>query len=229
MINNAFSKYNLTIQVSPKQIPSFEFINDIGLTNRDIIQININISSHSEVSVIEWNSKSLINGVHLSQNNSLLNINGSELLSDKIWAKLKSDDSWGNTYYSNGFNITKTFDHLIAVSNTFGPLQIFTNKQELFLIPKDLFFVESSKNMKYAWNIVNCSVIIDLVATLQCSIDKNNEYLYLFSTTPGNWQLTISIQDLNNNISEILADVIVKNWASKDWIECTSELRQDCK
>ena len=129
MKNNAFSKYNLTIQVSPKQIPSFEFINDIGLANRDIIQININISSHSEVSVIEWNYESLINGVHLSQNNSLLNINASELSSDKIWAKLKSDDSWGNAYYSNGFNITKTFEHPVVVSNTFGPLQISNNFQ----------------------------------------------------------------------------------------------------
>ena len=199
------------------------------MTNRDIIQININISSHSEVSVIEWNYESLINGVHLSQNNSLLKINGSELLSDKIWAKLKSDDSWGNAYYSNSFSITRTFEHPVAVSNIFGPLQIFTNKKKLFLIPNDLFFIENSKNMKYAWNIVNCSVIIDLVAILQYSEDKNNVYLYLFGTMPGIWKLSVSIQDLNNNISEILADVIVKNWASKDWIECTSELQQDCK
>ena len=193
----------------------------------EILAKSLNIISQTNVLWIECDSHLIIPAISYSHSNSNLNIVGSKLTLNNTCAILKSKDSWENWHYSNSFKINKITNQVPAVVNTFGPLTIFINNKNLFLIPPDLSIVQSNSTPKYSWFVVYCSSRIDLINRIEYSKENDLFYLLLQSSSAGTWQLTILISDSEDNSSEILVEVFIKRWASINWLECTDQYQSN--
>ena len=141
--------------------------------------------------------------------------------------KLLAYDDWGCSVNSNDFMIKKDINHDLIATNTFGPLIIFVNHKKLFQLPKDLFLSENNELLLYSLTIISCTSSSKLEAKVEYSKDYSSLYLYLFSSKRNNCKLLLAAADSHGQSVEVGFDITVKDWASKDWFEWTSELESD--
>ena len=125
-----------------------------------------------------------------------------------------------NIIYSNDFNISISHvAHPPSVSNTFGPLKVYKGEKSLFLIPYDLFWPNNDQRLKYSTSVFYWSNNSTLKIGIDyATFDKNN-YLYVTSNEAKSCVILIKAEDKYYQTAEILVNVTVYRWASKDWIQ----------
>ena len=223
--NKSWRKYNLTIVTEHYDSPSFDIIDDIFIPMNSIKEIKIKTQGASIINVVDWNGVDLILWITVIKSNTVMRINSANIFRHSQWVMLSSVDSWGNNVYSNKFNITFSLKNSKppSVWNSFGPLKVITDEKALFLIPTDLFISEDNFDLNYSVSMLSWSVNSSLTAAISRSdFDKKN-YLLIFSNQAKTWYLSLKAEDSNTQSAEIIVEVIIVNWASKDCVKWTSE------
>ena len=114
--NSAWSNYTLPIFILNKSIPYFGLINDIRLYLVENYEAIVNITSSYPVTFIDWTTKAPVVWAMFNQSSNSLLIESSKIISkNKQCALAKSYDSWGNSYFSNAFNVMISFNNPPAV------------------------------------------------------------------------------------------------------------------
>ena len=216
---HAWTNYNLTINVTPYQNQSFSNLHNISITYGDINKFIINRSLNTSVSVVDWTGKTLSWILYNVENSSII-VNATNIFPSINWVKLWSYDECGDEV-SDSFNITVTLGRPPAALNILGPLIVFVGEEKLFLLPHDLFV--STYNLTYFLNVINCTTDSYLDAHLEKSTKYNELYLFIYGKHSKAWSLSITATDPLNQSAQIIVGVIIKEWASKDWIKWTNE------
>ena len=216
----SWREYNQTVVTSMYLKPLFEIIEQIDISINSIVEVDVYIESYHEVDAIDWYNNLSISWIVISSDHSKMYINSTNVLEQLKWTKLRTYDSWNNIIYSNDFNISiNSATHSPpSVSNTFGPLKVFIGEKSLFLIPFDLFWSSSDKKLKNSASVFYWSNN----STLKIGIDESNfdenNYLYVFSNDAKSCVILINAEDKYSQTTEVLVNVVVYRWASKDWI-----------
>ena len=222
---NAWKVYNLTINLEPYFNPSFTHINNITINNNEITEIHLNNqSSINDIYVVDWTSNLTIVWIKYEKQNSTLQLMPFSIDIFNQCAKLSSTDSCHNKQYSNEFLITIKYSLTPpAIGNTFGPLNVYTGESKLFLIPNDLFISDSQFQLQYAVSVLSWSVNSTLFTNIIKSDKDGRFYMYILSLDAKTCSIIISATDSNNQSVETMVQVNVLSWASKDWLECSSQ------
>ena len=92
---NAFSKYNLTVDIEPLIVPLFPKATKHYLNWSEAISIPIDIKSQYDVNIINWNRNTAIKTLSYNKTTSLLYIRFMSAKSWKsVWVRFISQDSW---------------------------------------------------------------------------------------------------------------------------------------
>ena len=226
---NAWRKYKLIIQIDPYLRTSFGFINDIYIYNNVVAEFMVNIiSNHFDLNVVDWSTNLIVSWVKYIDKNSTLQINPSVANVKSQCAKLASYDSWNNKIYSNKFAIIiKIRIAPPTIGNSFGPLDISVGKPKQFLVPNDLFISSQNFSLEYNVSIISCTLKTKLYVNITKSEKYNSYYLYALSYDAKSCEISITATDSDNQPAEIIVQVNAFNWASKDWVEWTSQYQAD--
>ena len=226
---NAWRKYKLTIQTDPYLRPSFGYINDIYIYNNSVAEFIVDvISNNFDLNIVDWSTNLIVSWVKYIDKNSTLQINPSVANVKNRCAKLVSYDSWNSKFYSNKFAIIiKIRIAPPTIGNSFGPLDISVGKSKLFLIPDDLFISSQNSSLEYNVSIISCTLKTKLYVNITKSDKYNSYYLYDLSYDAKICKISITAADSDNQSAEIIVQVNAFNWASKDWVEWTSQYQAD--
>ena len=157
----------------------------------------------------------------VSGNESVICINATNLSQKNTWVKLVSYDSCGNKYESNSFSVYLKTINPPTVTNTLGSLTLFVGDEKLSLIPSDLF--TSSSNLTYFLSVTNCTTDQYLNSYIQNSAKLDDQHLYVFGDKAKSCQLSITALDSSAQTAQAIVEVIIKSWASKDWLKWITE------
>ena len=219
---NSWTKYILNVTVEPIVSPVFGQINDMSkqqLANG----VFINVTSANQIDVVDCSSHQTINWIDFS--NSTLKLPQNATLYNQTWFKLVSTDSCNNKVYSNSFYIIIIRSSPVLI-NKFGPLIVPRGIYTLFEIPDDLFIDFDNNPLTYNASIISWSV--QKFWDIGTKLNSNDKiYLYLFSNFSMNWNASITVSSIYST-SEIVADIEIIKWASKNWIKCNGPNQRQC-
>ena len=205
---NAWTKYNLTVDVDQNVKPVFSSIDSIFVTLGVVSKFSVNVSSSTEIIAVNCTNNQTLSWISFSNNISVMNINATNIAEQNTWVKLISYDTCDNKYESNSFSVNLKIIHPPTVSNTFGPLTLFVGDEKLFLIPHDLF--TSSSNLKYSLSLVSCTTDPYLKSYIQNSAKFDGLYLYVFGDKAKSCQLSIITTDLMSQTAQAIVEVTIK-------------------
>ena len=225
---NAFSKYNLTIDVEPLVVPLFPNATKFYLNWSEDISISIDVESQYDVNTINWNNDTTIKNFNFNKTTSLLNI---KLMPAKIWKpvwiQFISKDSCNRNVYSNEFWIYFNKIRPPAITNTFGPISVNRGKSKIVKIPSDLF--TDSQKLKLELSTTNCIDKSSRFTKIQNFDDNENQkYIYVQSNdTFAFWLFDIYATNSYNISNQYRARLNIIQWASKDWVEWNGSYQSD--
>ena len=222
---NAWTKYNLTIETSQYTSPSFGVISNITAAKGTQTKVKLDLQSGLDIQIVEWANNNVISWIQYDKQNSMLILCPINNYVQIQCAKLLSSDSCQNKVYSNEFTIfvIKSMNSPPTLANRFGPLQIYSKRTKLFVIPDDLFISPQHSSLKYSVQVLRWSVNTLLSANVTISKYDNSSILYLQSNDPKTCFITLCATDSNGQSAETEVEVDVLNWASKDCVEWTSQ------
>ena len=220
----AWREYNQTIVTDLYFRPSFAFMQNISVSDNNLHEINIDVVSSFEVDAIDWINNLSIGWISFKDDYSKMYIYYPYQIEIEKWVELRSYDSWKIAVYSNKFYILSNAKYSLPPSiwNTFGPIKVYVGNKSLFLIPTDLFWTQNNSKLEYSASVVNWSNHSPLIISMSEASFGGN-YLFILSNDEKSWLITIKAVDLYNQSSEILVNIIVISWASKDWVSCENE------
>ena len=205
---NAWTKYNLTVDVDQNVKPVFgsydSFIVTLGVVN----QVSVNVNSSTEIIAVNCTDNQILSWISFSNNGSVMNINATNMAEQDTWVKLISYDTCGDKYESNSFSVNLKKMHPPTVTNTFGPLTLFVGDEKLFLIPQDLF--TSSSNLTYSLSVISCTINQYLNSYIQNSTKFDGMYLYVFGDKAKSCQLSITVTDSMTQTAQVIVEVNIK-------------------
>ena len=222
----AWRVYNITIITDKYILPFFEYINDFDSPKNEISKISINFTIDLAVEVIDWFSLQNLSWIKF-ENKSQIVIDTTIIDLNKQWVLLKAYDSWGKEYYSNKFTITiqNLNAHPLAITGTFGPLTIYVGTEKIFLISPDLYYTNNNDLIKGMYvTKLNWTISAKLKNVIEKSTIDDSYYLYLLSNNSMTWYLSLNILNSKNQTTEVIFQVNVLQWASKDCIKWTTIL-----
>ena len=205
---NAWTKYNLTVDVNQNVKPVFGSINNIIVTLGVVSQFSINVSSSTEITAVNCTNNQTLSLINFSNNGSVMNINATNMAEQDTWVKLISYDTCGKKYESNSFSVNLKKMHPPTVTNTFGPLTLFVGDEKLFLIPHDLF--TSSSNLTYSLSVISWTINQYLNSYIQNSTKFDGMYLYVFGDKAKSCQLSITATDSMAQTAQAIVEVNIK-------------------
>ena len=205
---NAWTKYNLTVDVDQNVKPVFGSIDNIIVNLGVEGQVSINVSSNKEIIAVNCTDNQTLLWINFSNNGSVMNISATNMTEQNTWVKLISYDTCGNKYESNSFRVILKKMHPPTVTNTFGPLTLFVGDEKLFLIPHDLF--TSSSNLTYSLSVISCTTDQYLKSYIQNSTKFDGLYLYVFGDKAKSCQLSITATNLMNQTVQVIVEVTIK-------------------
>ena len=225
---NAWIKYNLTIETASFISPSFGVIQNITAIENTQTKIKLEFQSDLDINAIDWANNTITWIKYDTQESTLI----LSPLNNKVkiqCAKLLSYDSWRNKVYSNEFKILikKNIISPPILADTFGPLIIYPGKAKLFVIPEDLFISPQSLPFKYSVQILKWSVSTLLNSNVAISKYDNSSILYLQSNDPKICFILLCATDSNGQSAETVVEVDAQIWASKDCAKWNSEYQID--
>ena len=226
---NAWRKYNLTINTAPYFYPSFGIINNMTAIEGKQTEIKLNLQSSFDIQVVDWANDNLISWIQFVKQNLTLIFNLINRNTKTQCARLLSNDSCNSKVFSNNFTIfvVPFVNSPPILANKFGPLKLYTGQKKIFLIPEDLFLTSQSEPLKYSVGVLNWSISSFLLVNVSFSKLDNSSYLYVNSKDPKSCFFVLSATDSSNQAAEIIIEIDVLNWASKDWIEWNSQYQSD--
>ena len=205
---NAWTKYNLTVDVDQNVKPIFETIDNTIVSLGVVSKVSINVSSSTEIIAANCTDNQTLPWISFSNNGSVMNINTTNIVKQNTWVKLISYDTCGNKYESNSFSVNLKIMHPPTVTNTFGPLTLFVDDEKLFLIPHDLF--TSTSNLTYSLFVISCTTDPYLKSYIQNSTKFDELYLYVFGDKAKSCQLSITATDLMSQTAQAIVEVTIK-------------------
>ena len=205
---NAWTKYNLTVNVDQNEKPIFVSIDNIIVSLGVVSQVSINVSSSTEIVAVNCTNNQTLSWISISNNGSVMNINATNIVEQNTWVKLISYDTCDNKYESNSFSVNLKIIHPPTVTNTFGPLTLFVGDDKLFLIPHDLF--TSSSNLTYSLSVISCTTDPYLKSYIQNSTKFDGLYLFVFGDKSKSCQLSITATDLMSQTAQAIVEVTIK-------------------
>ena len=223
---NAWRMYNLTINTDQYYYPSFTFIDNITVIFNTTSEVKLDLDSKLEIRVVDWVSNLEISWIKFTQNSSTLHIYPSSIYVPNQCVKLEALDSCNNQVYSNQFYIFIKHDiDPPYVGNIFGPLYVYSGILKLFTIPKDLFV--SKSDLEYFVSVISWSIDSKLFVNVTMHEQDKTFYLYVLSGDAKTCLISISVMDSERQSAETTVKIIALNWASKDWLEWTSQYQTD--
>ena len=205
---NAWTKYNLTVDVDQNVKPVFGSYDNIIVTLGVVNQVSVNVSSSTEIIAVNCTDNQILSCINFSNNGSVININATNIVKQNTWVKLISYDTCGNKYESNSFSVNLKKMHSPTVTNTFGPLTLFVGDDKLFLIPQDLF--TSSSNLTYSLSVISWTINQYLNSYIQSSTKFDGMYLYVFGDKAKSCQLSITATDSMAQTAQAIVEVNIK-------------------
>ena len=222
---NSWTKYNLTIETANYTYPSFGVISNITAAKGTQTKVKLDLQSGLDIQVVDWANNNVISWIQFDKQNSMLILCPINNYVQIQCAKLLSSDSCQNKVYSNEFTIfvIKSMNSPPTLANRFGPLQIYSKRTKLFVIPDDLFISPQHSPLKYSVQVLRWSVNTLLSANVTISKYDNSSILYLQSNDPKTCFITLCATDSYGQSAETEVEVDMLNWASKDCVEWTSQ------
>ena len=143
-----------------------------------------------------------------------------------FWVVIATIDGWGNNIDSNKFNVTISPISPSAISNKLYPIVVYQNHYIKTELPDYLFFQNYQRMESYILSMCIDNSTIKIAAR----IELNNSMSYLFVKVFGDtsWQLSVYSTDSYWQTSEILLNVTVLKWSSKEWFEWSGPSDSDC-
>ena len=198
---------------------------NVSVSDGILLEFNITVASKNKVDAVDWDSNILISWISVTNDYSKMYIYYPSQAEKIKWVKLRSYDSWSNPIYSNLFYIVAQKDYNKPPSRwgSFGPLKVYVGEISLFLIPNDLFWTKNNLKLEYSVSVLNWSIHSSLTVEIKGTDFDENRYLYIFSNESKSCMISIKAEDKDHQSSEILLNVVVISWASKNWISWTNE------
>ena len=225
---NAWSEYNLTINVQSVSIPIFGKINDVLLSRNNTNILKIGYEGDSAVIIVDCSYNVQIPWIYFNETSHELIMNTKYVNLESQWVMLKAYDSCNREVYSNRFKISILSKSSLYIGNTFGPLLMFIGEKRLFLIPNDLFISSDPSSLKISVQVINWSTSANITAYVEYSKQFESYYLYLNSITSNICHLSLSATDSSDQVIEVWFELDVLSCASKDWLKWTSNLQSGC-
>ena len=227
---NAFSMYNMTIEVEPFFTPLYPDTTNISLNWSKVISVPIYIQSQNDVGVISWGDNSTVESISYNKTTSLLEISFKSATSWKpVWIYFMSKNSCNRTVNSEQFWI-KFYDvRSPAITNTFGPITINKGDTKLFEVPSDLFTDPQNSNLTLS--ISNCIDKSRRLTNIEIFQKDGDENFILASSNDTFPFWIFEIYAINiykiSNVYQVTLNII--QWASKDWIRWNGPNQADCE
>ena len=225
---NAWSKYNLTINVQSASIPIFGKINDVSLSRSNANILKIDYEGDSAIITVDWSNNVQISWIYFNDSSHELIINTKYVNLENQWIMLKANDSCNRAIYSNRFKISILNKTSLYIGNTFGPLLMFIGEKKVFFIPNDLFISSDPSSLRISVQVINWSTSMNITVYVEYSKQFESYYLYLNSITPNICHLSLSVTDSSDQTIEISFEFDVLSCASKDWLKWTSNIQSGC-
>ena len=185
----AWTKYNLTINVQPISTPVFGQINDVILNKNATTILKIDYEGTSKVITSNWSNKKQISWILFNDTSHELIIEEKCINNGSLWVILMAYDSCSNEIYSNKFNLSLPIITPLCITNTFGPLTVFKGEKKLFVIPSDLFSSSNPHTLLLSANVLNCSTYSRITTKIFYSNEDDSQYLYVNSNSTNTWYL----------------------------------------
>ena len=143
-----------------------------------------------------------------------------------FWVVINTIDGWGNNKSSNKFNVIISPITPSAILNKFDHIIVYQNHYIETELPDYLFF----QNYQIMASYVLSNWIDNSTIKIAARIKEKDKKKYLFVKVFGDtgWQLSIYSTDSYWQTSEILLNVTVLKWSSKEWFEWSGPSDSDC-
>ena len=188
---DAWSKYNLTINVEPILIPTFGEISHISLTKNKTEKFKIEYEGNSSAIAVDCLTKTQLSWANFNYSSRELIIDRERMNTQNQWIYLKTYDTWNREIYSNKFYVSLLNLIPLYIGNKLGPLKMFKGEKKLFKIPPDLFISSYPQTLKLSVNVVEWSTNSQVVTKIEFSVKLNSYFLYANSNTSNIWQLQL--------------------------------------
>ena len=141
--------------------------------------------------------------------------------------QLTAIDNWNREVKSNKFNVIINPSVPSAQTNTIEPIYIYKNHYGEMVLPEFLFFSYEG----YISTIKSSNWIdrndIKVITRVTEDINKNSFSLFVKVYGETGWQISISSRNSFCQISEIVVNITVLTWASKDCFEWSGPYESD--
>ena len=225
---NAWSKYNLTINVQSASIPVFGKVSDVSLRSSKANILKIDYEGDSVVIVVDCSNNVQIPWIYFNETSHELIMNTKYVNLESQWVMLKAYDSCNHAIYSNRFKISILNKTSLYIGNTFGPLLMFIGEKKVFFIPNDLFISSDPSSLRISVQVLDWSSSVNLTIYVEYSKQFESYYLYLNPITSNICHLSLSATDSSNQAIEVSFELDVLSCASKDWLKWTSNIQSGC-
>ena len=101
----------------------------------------------------------------------------------------------------------------------------YVGTEKIFLISPDLYYTNNNDLIKGMYvTKLNWTISAKLKNVIEKSTIDDSYYLYLLSNNSMTWYLSLNILNSKNQTTEVIFQVNVLQWASKDCIKWTTIL-----
>ena len=133
-------------------------------------------------------------------------------------------------FESNKFKISVShyINHPPVWTNSIHDIVLYSGQQiKAVKLPHDLFYDVDNDPLKYFSTGCLDSYSLNLATTIEEKMNINTLYVYIKESKIGKCEVSISVTDTSDESWMLLANVIVKSWASKDCIYCDGSLQEN--
>ena len=184
---NAWSKYNLTINVQSASTPIFRKISDVSLSRSNTNILKIDYEGDSPVIAVDCLNNVRISWIYFNGTSHELIMNTKYVNLESQWIKLKANDSCNRAIYSNRFKISILNKTSLYIGNTFGPLLMFIGEKKVFFIPNDLFVSSDPSSLRILIHVINWSTGVNITVYRKtlCPVPLNDRDPFDFGWGTG--------------------------------------------
>ena len=129
---NASSVYSFYLNIDTSMLVKFDHVENVEIYFSEIYMLQTDIKNARSISLVDWLYEQLISWSNLNSTSNTIIINATDFsLVGTHWVRISAIDGWGNSKYSDEFNISIIIKNPPVFLDKFSPITLMEGERKV--------------------------------------------------------------------------------------------------
>ena len=130
---NALSVYSFYLNIDTSMLVKFDHVENVEIYFSEIYMIQTGIKNARSISLVDWLNEKLISWSNFNSTSNAIIINATDLSHvGTHWVRISAIDEWGNSTYSDEFNISIIIKNPPVFLDKFSPITLMEGEKKVY-------------------------------------------------------------------------------------------------